>query len=228
MNEKQNAKIVSFDPADDETLVLAAKSGNKQAFGILATRYRQRIFQAALRYARVPQDAEDIVQQALQKAFIHLHSFEGKSSFSTWLTRIAINEALMLLRKGRSVREVWLEDTSGEETDAPAMEIADSGPDPEEIYSLKEERKTLFTAMSMLTPLERTAIELRDLAELSTLETARHLGLSVAAVKARVFHGRAKLRRTLLHPKTGPKRPSKIHYTTGANPAGFGYHLQSQ
>src|SRR5215470_3162166 len=133
-SKKPNAKIASFDPADDQTLVLAAQSGNEQAFEILATRYRKKILDAALRYARVPQDAEDIVQQAFQKAFIHLNSFEGKSSFRTWLTRIAINEALMSLRKSRAFREVRFDDTSDEESGAAPVEISDSRPDPEAIY----------------------------------------------------------------------------------------------
>jgi RNA polymerase sigma-70 factor (ECF subfamily) len=228
MNEKTKAKIASFDPADDQTLVLAAQSGDKQAFGILATRYQRRIFEAALRYVRLPQDAEDIVQQAFEKAFIHLHSFEGKSSFSTWLTRIAINEALMSLRKGRARREVRLHDTSEEESDASAVEISDSSPDPEAIYLQKEVTETLFLAMKTLTPLVRTAIELRELAELSTVETARRMGLSIAAVKSRIFHGRAKLRKTLLRFEAGPKDPRRPAVSTQNSQTSLSYHLPSQ
>src|SRR5215470_1604351 len=131
MSKHPNAKIASFDPADEEALVLAAQSGDEQAFGILATRHRKKILDAALRYARLPQDAEDIVQQAFHKAFIHLNSFEGKSSFRTWLTRIAINEALMSLRKSRAFREVRFDDTSDEESDASAVQISHAGLDPE-------------------------------------------------------------------------------------------------
>jgi RNA polymerase sigma-70 factor, ECF subfamily len=227
MNKKRHAKIASVDPADDEALVLAAQSGDEQAFGILAIRYRKAILDATLRYARVPQDAEDIVQQTLQKAFIHLNSFEGRSSFRTWLTRIAINEALMSLRKNRAFREVRFDETNEEELGA-AAEISDSGPDPEAIYLQKEGAETLFAAMSTLTPHSRRAIELRDLAELSTVETARRMGLSIAAVKARVFHGRAKLRKTLLRFKAGPKDPRRSTASTQNNLAGFSYHLQSQ
>ena len=118
MNDKLNAKIFSFDPVDDGALVLAAKRGDEQAFEILVTRYQSKIFAIALRYTIVPEDAEDIVQETFQKAFIHLHGFEGKSSFSTWLTRIAINEALLLLRRDRARREVSLEATGEEQTTA--------------------------------------------------------------------------------------------------------------
>lgn len=224
MREKPNTTIVSLNQANDGALVLAAKSGDEQAFGILVTRYQKKIFEAALRYARVRQDAEDIVQQAFQKAFIHLHSFEGKSSFCTWLTRIAINEALMILRKGRAFREVRLEEGSGDE-DAPAdKEISDSGPDPEALYLQKEDAETLFAAMNTLTPLVRTTIELRELAELSTQETATRLGLSVAAVKSRVFHGKAKLRRTLQCIGTNSKDPRRLIASGKENSATFNYH----
>src|SRR5271169_6190932 len=90
------AATVSFnDPATDQALVATAKMGDEEAFETLVKRHRPRIFALALRYTRVREDAEDIVQQTFQKTFVYLHNFEGKSSFLTWLTRIAINEALM-------------------------------------------------------------------------------------------------------------------------------------
>jgi RNA polymerase sigma-70 factor (ECF subfamily) len=197
MNNKPNTTILSTDPGGDDTVVLAAKSGDEQAFGSLVQRYQPKIFAVALRYTRIPQDAEDVVQQTFQKAFIHLHRFEGKSSFSTWLTRIAINEALMFLRRGRALREVSLDDSRTDETDARPLEIPDSGPDPEMSYLQREGAQVLSAAIDNLTLRMRTAIELRELAELSTRETARRMGVSVAAVKARIFHGRSKLRKTL-------------------------------
>src|SRR5438094_7000606 len=91
---------------EEAALVLAAKRGDGHAFEVLIGRYQRRILAVAQRFTRIREDAEDVVQQSIQKAFIYLHKFEGKSSFSTWLTRIAINEALMLLRRGRGRREV--------------------------------------------------------------------------------------------------------------------------
>lgn len=197
MDNTPNTGNISSKAVGDHAFALAAQRGDERAFGILFERYQHKIFAVALRYTRVPEDAEDIVQQTFQKAFIHLHQFAGKSSFSTWLTRIAVNEALMLLRRGRTLREVPIDDSSDDETANNSLEIADSGPDPEANYLKREETQALSEAIGKLRAGPRTAIELRELAELSTQETARRLGLSVAATKARVFHGRRKLRKTL-------------------------------
>jgi RNA polymerase sigma-70 factor, ECF subfamily len=197
MNEKPNATIISSDPAGDHAIALAAKRGDERAFGILFERYQPKIFAVALRYTKVPEDAEDVAQQTFQKAFIHLHRFEGKSSFCTWLTRIAINEALMLLRRGRTLREVPIDNPSEDETATHGVEIPDSGLDPEANYLKREQTEALSAAIDKLKVGLRTAIELRELAELSTQETARRMRVSVAAAKARIFHGRRKLRKTL-------------------------------
>jgi RNA polymerase sigma-70 factor (ECF subfamily) len=189
---------IKFAGQDEEAaLVLAAKRGDGQAFEILIKRYQKKILAIARRFTRIREDAEDVVQQSLQKAFVHLHKFEGKSSFSTWLTRIAINEALMLLRRGRVLREVSIDDLSGNEETALGLEIPDSRAGPESTFLQGERNRILFEAMDKLTPGIRTAIELRELGELSTEEAARVMGLSVEAVKGRVFHGRRKLHQVL-------------------------------
>ena len=176
------------DAAPEQMLVVAAKNGDGQAFETLFKRYKQKILRIVLRYAHVREDAEDIVQQSFQKAFVYLHKFEGKSSFSTWLTRIAINEALMLLRRGRVLREVFVDDRSEAEGSAASFEMADSYPDPEASYLRRERAQILTETLGNLRPGLRLAIALRDLTELSTEETARRMGISVAAVKARLFH----------------------------------------
>jgi RNA polymerase sigma-70 factor (ECF subfamily) len=201
VHESDKARMVAASVidarADDGALVAAAKQGHKEAFAILVERHEQRIFACAMRITGNQQDAEDAVQQSLQKAFTHLPKFEGKSAFSTWLTSIAINEALMLLRKGRRLREVSIDESQGSEEAAPALEIPDSGPGPEISYSQREQQELLSAAMSQLRPNMREAIELRDLRELSVRETARVTGLSIPAVKARLFHARRKLREAL-------------------------------
>jgi RNA polymerase sigma-70 factor (ECF subfamily) len=181
----------------DATLVAAAVRGHNQAFEILVGRYRQRILNIAVRYTRNREDAEDIAQQSFQKAFVHLQQFEGNSSFSTWLTRIAINEALMWLRRRRVSSEMPIQEshTNGETTQV--LDFPDSGPNPEDGYLQRERERILSEAMNELTPAMRKAIQLRELGELSTEETARVMGLSVQAVKGRVFHGRRKLREVL-------------------------------
>jgi RNA polymerase sigma-70 factor (ECF subfamily) len=189
---------IKFAGQDEEAaLVLPAKSGDGRAFEVLIERHRQRILAVARRFAYIREDAEDIVQQSLQKAFFHLHRFQGKSRFSTWLTRIAINEALMFLRKGRGLREVSIDDLCGNEETALGPKIVDSRADPETSFLQGERRRVLSAAMNRLTPGLRKAIELRDLGELSMEEAARVMGLSVAAVKGRVFHGRKKLHQVL-------------------------------
>jgi len=184
--------------ATEAALVAAAKQGDGQAFETLVKRHQRRILAIAVRYTRVRYDAEDVVQLSFQKAFVYLHTFEGKSSFSTWLTRIAINEALMFLRRRRGQHEISIdEDSIGAEGAASRSEIPDADPDPETSYLRQEQARILSAALRELRPGLRRAIELRELAELSTEETARRMGLSVVAVKARVFHGKRKLREAL-------------------------------
>jgi len=203
------------DPAAEQILVVAAKNGDQQAFETLFKRHRQKILGIVLRYAHVREDAEDIVQQSFQKAFVHLHKFEGKSSFSTWLTRIAINESLMLLRHGRALREVSVDDQSEAAGNAASLEITDSSPDPEASYLRRERVQILSETLGNLRPGMRKAIELRELAELSTEETARRMGVSVAAVKGRLFHARKKLRERL-------SRYRKSNSTHGKDTTGIG------
>jgi RNA polymerase sigma-70 factor (ECF subfamily) len=196
--DEERAVIASIDSLPDEgDLVGAAKRGDRQAFEVLVKRHAQRVFFVARRMTGTREDAEDVVQQSFQKAFTHLCKFEGRSAFSTWLTRIAINEALMLLRRGSGLREMFIDDLSGNEETTTAPEVPDSSPDPEVSYSLREREKILFSSLDELSHGTRRAIQLRELDGRSTDETARIMGISVDAVKARVFHGRRKLRQKL-------------------------------
>src|SRR5258708_8018262 len=182
---------------EDTVLVAAVKTGDTRAFELLVERHEGRIFSLARRMTRNREDAEDVVQQSFQKVFIHLKKFEGESLFSTWLTRIAINEALMLLRRKRGSREVPIEESSTKNESALPLDFPDSGPNPEDSYLQREQERILSAAVNELAPGIRTAIKLRELGELSTGETAQVMGLSVGAVNARVFHGRRKLLQTL-------------------------------
>jgi RNA polymerase sigma-70 factor, ECF subfamily len=183
--------------AADEELVAAAKNGDELGFESLAKRHQRRIFALAFRYTRVREDAEDIVQETLKKAFVHLQKFEGKSSFSTWLTRIAINEALMSLRRRRTLHEVPADDSNGDHGSTLVSDLTDASPDPEATYLQKEKARIVSAAIRHLRPGMRRAVELRELGDLSTQETARRMGLSVAAIKARVFHARKELGKAL-------------------------------
>ena len=200
-------------PAKDAALVVAAQSGDRHAFDILVERHEQTIFFVARRITHTREDAEDVVQQSFQKAFTHLRKFEGRSAFSTWLTRIAITEALMLLRRSRGLREVLIDDLNGNEETTTALQIPDASPDPEVSYSQRERAEMLSLAMNQLSPGTRKAIRLRELDERSSEETARIMGISVSALKGRMFHGRRKLRERLkrfVEPaRTSARKPSR-------------------
>lgn len=210
MNSMPDAEIISHNSDSDRALVLAANRGEDRAFEILIKRHQPKIFAVGLRFTRVREDAEDVVQETFQKAFLNLHRFEGKSSFLTWLTRIAINEALMLLRKGRGLRELSMEDSTEDGTARQGREIPDPVPDPEANYLKREAAEILRSAIGKLTARMRMAIELRELAELSGQETARRMGVSVDAVKARVFDGRRKLRKSLRRLGIAPKHTQRL------------------
>jgi RNA polymerase sigma-70 factor, ECF subfamily len=184
---------------EDATLVAGAKTGDARAFELLVRRYEQKIFFVARRMTRTREDAEDVVQQSFQKAFTHLRTFEGRSAFSTWLTRITITEALMLLRKRRGMREVVIDDLNGNEAITSGLEVPDASPDPEAIYSQREQMEMLTAAINELPYGTRRVIQLRELDERSSEETARTMGISVAALKGRMFHGRRKLRQRFRH-----------------------------
>jgi len=184
-------------PEGDAALVAAAKTGDGSGFELLVRRHEGKIFSLAQRITRNREDAEDVVQQSFQKAFIHLKKFQGESLFSTWLTRIAINEALMLLRRKRGSREVAIAESSTEDGAALPLDFPDAGPNPEDSCLQREQERILSAAVNELRPGLRKAIKLREFGELSTGETAQVMGLSVAAVKARLFHGRKRLRQTL-------------------------------
>jgi len=193
----KRAVASSGDAAADEELVAAAKNGDELGFESLAKRHQRRIFALAFRYTRVREDAEDIVQETFKKAFVHLQKFAGKSSFSTWLTRIAINESLMSLRRRRTLHEVPTDDLNSDDGTTLGPDLTDASPDPEATYLRKEEARIVSAAIRHLRPGMRRAVELREMGDLSTQETALRMGLSVAAIKGRLFHARKELGQAL-------------------------------
>jgi RNA polymerase sigma-70 factor, ECF subfamily len=151
--DREDAVITSGDnwaAKEDAKLVIAAKNGNRLAFDILVERHEKMIFFIVHRITRSREDAEDIVQRAFQKAFTFLRKFEGRSAFSTWLTRIAITEGLMFLRRSRGLREVFINDLNINEKTRAAFEVPDSSPNPEVIYSQREQAEVLSLAMNEL------------------------------------------------------------------------------
>jgi RNA polymerase sigma-70 factor, ECF subfamily len=182
---------------DESALVAQAKAGDQNAFAELVNRYERKIYRLAKNITRNDEDAEDVLQDAFLKAYTHLDSFKGDSKFYTWIVRIAVNEALMRLRKRKTDRSVPLDEPVelGEET--VQREIAVWEDNPEQQYSQEEWRRILDDAVDTLKPDFRTVFVLRDIEELSTEETAEALGISVPAVKSRLLRARLALRETL-------------------------------
>ncbi len=185
---------VSAAPPDEEALVARAQAGDAQAFAELVERYERKIYRLARHITGNDEDAEDVLQETFLKAYENLPGFQGQSKFYTWLVRIAVNEALMKLRRRKTGKMVSLDETidTGEET--MAREIAVWEDNPEEQYSREELRRILEEAIESLAPLYRTVFVLRDVDELSTEETAEALGISVPAVKSRLLRARLQLR----------------------------------
>src|SRR5258708_10860410 len=167
-----------FQEESDSTLVTAIKNGETQAFEFLVKRHEVKTFSVAFRITRNREDAQDVVQQAVLKAFMHLDGFQEKSSFSTWLTRILINEGLMCLRRNRSRRELSLDDVRSESEELFPPEIPDRAEDPAEIYEQRENERILCEAMNQLST-EFLNVLCRRLEERTVGETAEILGLGV-------------------------------------------------
>ena len=178
-------------------LVQAAKKGDLEAFSELVKRYDRNIFRIAQHITHNEEDAQDVVQEAFLKAYQNLEQFQGNSKFYTWLVRIAVNEALMKLRRRRTDRTVSIDEDV--ETDEGTMprEVADWSPNPEQLYGQSELSEILKKTIQGLPPGFRTVFVLRDVEGLSTEETADMLGLSIPAVKSRLLRARLQLRERL-------------------------------
>jgi RNA polymerase sigma-70 factor (ECF subfamily) len=181
---------------DEEALVRAAKSGDLGAFEELVNRYESRIFRLTMNITQNREDAQDATQDAFLKSFRNLDRFQGGSRFYTWLVRIAVNEALMRLRKRRP-NVLSLDQPVETEEDLIPHQIQDWDPTPEQRYERTEMNSILTEAISKLDPIFRTVFLLRDVEQIPTEETAELLGISVPAVKSRLLRARLKLRELL-------------------------------
>jgi len=184
------------EPVEDFTLE-ALRAGDRAEFSRLVEAYSANIYRLALRMLNQPQDAEDVLQETFLKAFRHLKNFDGRSKLSTWLFRIATNEALMLLRRRRPGQVSLDEPVMGDEGDQEPLQIVDWCCLPEKEMMSQEARKHLDAAIDQLPHSLRVVFLLRDIEDLSTLETAEVLGLSETAVKTRLSRARMRLRELL-------------------------------
>jgi RNA polymerase sigma-70 factor (ECF subfamily) len=182
---------------DESALVARAQAGDTDAFSELVRHYDRRVFRMAKQITQNDDDAEDVLQETFLKAYTHLGDFQGSSKFYTWLVRIAVNEALMKLRKRRSDRTVPIDEPIDTGEDEVVREIAVWDRNPEETYSREELVELLDQAIQSLKPAYRTVFILRDIEEMSIEETAEALGLSISAVKSRLLRARLQLREKL-------------------------------
>ncbi|GAB4418325.1 MAG: RNA polymerase sigma factor [Bryobacter sp.] len=177
----------------DEQLVDRAQRGDQTAFAELVERHYSSCLKLALSILRDKSDAEDEVQNACWKAFEHLKQFNREAKFSTWLTRIVVNQCLMRIRKAKRAKMLYMDDTQlGEET--VTLELRDDSPDPEEQLSRREVSGVLETEINRIPPLLRNVFVLRDVQQLGMPEVAEKLGISIAAAKSRLLRARMELR----------------------------------
>ena len=182
---------------DESVLVTQAREGDTRAFGELVRRYEGKIFRLGQHITQNREDAEDVLQETFMKAYEHLDQFQGNSKFYTWIVRIAVNQALMKLRRRKTDKSVSLDETIDTGEDTIVREIAAWDENPEQKFSREELGEVLDTAIQSLEPLYRSVFVLRDMEELSTEETAEALNLSVPAVKSRLLRARLQLREKL-------------------------------
>ena len=180
----------------DMYLVAAAKDGDHQAYAELCRRHSKRILRTVLQITRDVADAEDTLQEALLKAYIHIGRFEGRSAFSSWLTRIAINSALMLSRKKRS-QPVYSFESGSDVDDFKFPEPMETSYNPEESCIQNALEDELDHAIRYLSPTLRAVVQIRYRENASISEIAKILGISESAVKSRLLRARSKLRRHL-------------------------------
>ena len=179
--------IVSSQAGIDESpLVARAREGDARAFGELVKQYEGKIFRLAQHVTQNREDAEDVLQETFMKAYEHLDQFQGNSKFYTWIVRIAVNQALMKLRRRKTDRSVSLDETIDTGEDTVVREIAAWGEDPEQQFSREELGSILDSAIQGLEPPYRSVFVLRDIDELSTEET-----------KSRLLRARLQLREKL-------------------------------
>jgi RNA polymerase sigma factor (sigma-70 family) len=183
--------------ASEAQLLVAARDGDERAFVELTSRCVAQVRSRIFRIVRNRQDAEDALQDSLFRAHVHLHQFRGASSFSSWLHRIAINSAVMVLRK----RKVFTVISSDRNEDDPsswdALDVPDRSPNPEQVYSKRQSLECLSNAVERLPSSLRGVIEKVYDGECSVQEAADAMGISIAATKSRLVRARRMLRLAL-------------------------------
>ena len=205
MTVPSSAGLLPMAEKADEEIVQDVLAGNTALFELLMRRYNERVYRAARAITRDDREAEDVMQQAYVNAFTHLRQFKGQAQFSTWLTRIAINEALARVRR-RGRYEPF-----DEESNVETFMTWNPSPDPEKQAYTGEMRELLEWAIDTLPDGSREVFVLRDVEGLSTAEAADSLGVSEDVIKTRLSRARGALRRSLLE-RTGAAAPEAFRF----------------
>jgi RNA polymerase sigma-70 factor, ECF subfamily len=176
-----------------DAIVAAAQTGCPAAFEKLYSTYSGRLYRKILSITRDPQDAEEALQDTFLRVFLALRTFEGKSKVYTWLTRIAVNSALMILRKRRSRLEALFDPKPDDRFESPTFDVADPAPSPEELFDLSQRRHRTLRAINRLKPHLRTPLQMQVMHGSSIREISRALNVSEASVKSRLHRARQQL-----------------------------------
>ena len=200
--------------ARDNDLVTAVRAGSPGAFAQLHTIYSRHLYKRILAITRNPDDAEDALQETFLRVYSAIHTFEGRSNIYSWLTRIAINSALLILRRRRARAEILFDPQCDAGSEAHSFEIKDSAPNPEQVYDLLQRRARLDRAIQDLNAQLRTPLEMQMTKESPIKEIGRALNISEAAVKTRLHRARRQLSVHVGRPNTGAWTPFHDYSTT--------------
>jgi RNA polymerase sigma-70 factor, ECF subfamily len=197
--------------AREAELVIAAQAGSKEAFEELQKPHWGRLYRMVLSITKNREDAEDVLQDSLLKAYIALETFEGRSKFGSWLTRIAINTALMSIRKRHARPEACIEPSFESDEDALPFDIRDSSLNPEQTYDQYQRCLGMLFALERLDPKLQAPIRIRTMLGCSVKDIAQTLDISQATAKTRLHRGRRRLRKSLALTDSGG------HFSSGSS-----------
>jgi RNA polymerase sigma-70 factor (ECF subfamily) len=184
-----------FAPADarDDEIPVDILTGSRSAFTDLYAAYSRRLYQTIVAITKDSQDAEDALQETFLRAYLALHTFEGRSNVYSWLTRIAVNSALLILRKRRARPEILFDPCCDMRTQAIFVNLKDSAPNPEELCEQRQRQTILFRSIRNLSPRLRRPLQMQMRRESSIAEISKALRISEVAVKTRLHRARTKL-----------------------------------
>lgn len=221
IEEIVNSTALRYTTEERERLLHLAQAGDQEALGRLFASYMPQLYRVALRMMRSAEDAEDALQDGLLSAVRHFREFEGRSQFSTWLTRIVFNAALMRLRKSRALTFISIDQEPVSDGDVPLrLKIADDRPDPEETYAQREQREILERSLETMPTVYVSALWLCDVQGMTMEETAQILGLSKGTLKSRLHRARLKVSERVTNAVRRPIQSSERTADENANMGG--------